>query len=231
MRKSLLVMSLSAVLCGMSLGSAYGQYANEIEAMRQENARLRLAFSETEKGFQEQYQKVVAHVNSLQDIMVQMQATVAECKKRTADDGAKPQNPAEIAALRQQIQAVQAENTALRQEVASALNKLRQMIDAESRQRQAGMQKLVDVVAGSGAATQSTPRTAPVQPTVAAGADTAGGDSGGGTEFYEYTVQKGATLGVIAKAYKVSIEDIRKANKLSKADMLRVGQKLLIPKK
>jgi len=48
--------------------------------------------------------------------------------------------------------------------------------------------------------------------------------------FYEYTVQKGATLGAIAKAYKVSIADIKKTNNL-KNDFIRVGQKLLIPKK
>lgn len=48
--------------------------------------------------------------------------------------------------------------------------------------------------------------------------------------FYEYTVQPGATLGAIAKAYKVSVSDIKKANKL-KSDFIRVGQKLYIPKK
>lgn len=49
-------------------------------------------------------------------------------------------------------------------------------------------------------------------------------------EFYEYTVQQGATLGAIARAYKVTVSDIKKANKL-KSDMIRVGQKLYIPKK
>ena len=48
--------------------------------------------------------------------------------------------------------------------------------------------------------------------------------------FYLYTVQPGATLGAIAKAYKVSVADIKKANKL-KSDFIRVGQKLYIPKK
>jgi len=49
-------------------------------------------------------------------------------------------------------------------------------------------------------------------------------------EFYEYTVEQGATLIAIAKAYKVSVADIKKANRL-KSDNIRVGQKLLIPKK
>ena len=48
-------------------------------------------------------------------------------------------------------------------------------------------------------------------------------------EFYEYTVQPGATLGAIARAYKVSVDEIRKANKLN-GDIIRVGEKLYIPK-
>ncbi|MCP4177409.1 MAG: LysM peptidoglycan-binding domain-containing protein [bacterium] len=48
--------------------------------------------------------------------------------------------------------------------------------------------------------------------------------------FYQYKVQPGATLSAIAKAYKVSVNSIRKANKLDN-DMIRVGQTLYIPKK
>ena len=49
-------------------------------------------------------------------------------------------------------------------------------------------------------------------------------------DHYEYTVQKGATLSIIAAAYKVSVDDIRKANNL-KNDVIREGQKLIIPVK
>ena len=45
-----------------------------------------------------------------------------------------------------------------------------------------------------------------------------------------YEVQKGATLYVIAQAYGVTVQDIRKANNL-KSDMLQIGQKLKIPRK
>jgi LysM repeat protein len=49
-------------------------------------------------------------------------------------------------------------------------------------------------------------------------------------EFYEYTVEAGATLGAIARAYKVSVSAIKRANKLT-SDNIRIGQKLYIPKK
>ena len=45
-----------------------------------------------------------------------------------------------------------------------------------------------------------------------------------------YEVQQGATLSVIATAYGVTVQDIKKANNL-KSDMLQVGQKLKIPRK
>ncbi len=57
--------------------------------------------------------------------------------------------------------------------------------------------------------------------------------SAGGTaatgKFYVYKVQEGATLTTIAKAYKVSVESIKKSNKL-KDNTISVGQALYIPK-
>ena len=49
-------------------------------------------------------------------------------------------------------------------------------------------------------------------------------------EYDIYEVQKGATLSVIAKAYEVTVQDIKKANNL-KSDVLQIGQKLKIPRK
>ena len=49
-------------------------------------------------------------------------------------------------------------------------------------------------------------------------------------EYDIYEVQKGATLYVIAQAYGVTVQDIRKANNL-KTDVLQIGQKLKIPRK
>ena len=46
-----------------------------------------------------------------------------------------------------------------------------------------------------------------------------------------YEVQKGATLSVIAKAYDVTVDDIKQANHLNSGDALQPGQRLIIPKK
>jgi LysM repeat protein len=65
--------------------------------------------------------------------------------------------------------------------------------------------------------TVSTPTPAPKSPAVV-------------EEGVEHTVSKGETLLAIAKAYGVTMKQIREANKLN-TDSLKVGQKLFIPQK
>jgi len=48
------------------------------------------------------------------------------------------------------------------------------------------------------------------------------------TEYVEHIVEKGTTLNALAKAYHVSVNDIKKANKLKNNNIYQ-GQKLLIP--
>lgn len=50
------------------------------------------------------------------------------------------------------------------------------------------------------------------------------------TEYEEYIVQRGATLTAISKAYGVSVDAIKKANNKT-SDVLRIGEKLKIPRK
>lgn len=52
----------------------------------------------------------------------------------------------------------------------------------------------------------------------------------GGGEFYVHTVEPGSTLNAIAKAYGVTVSEIKTANGMAN-DLIRVGQKLYIPKK
>lgn len=116
---------------------------------------------------------------------------------------------AAIIDMQKKIQSLSQSNQALAQEISTI--KRQMTADAETRSAQLGkLEKLTrEAIA--------TPPPAPVaQP------------SGPAVDCVEYVVQAGATLSAIAKAYNVSVEDIRKTNKLSN-DNLRVGQKLLIP--
>jgi len=117
----------------------------------------------------------------------------------------------QVAALERRIQALSSEVESLKQQLA-----------LERQARQADMDRLLQQVAKETAAA------------IRSAAPPAGGGRSSGPatagEFYEYTVEPGATLSAIAKAYGVSIDSIRKANRM-KDDNIRVGQKLYVPKK
>lgn len=119
------------------------------------------------------------------------------------------------------------ENAALKRQVANLeqnVATLTKALAAETNNRQAETKQLLKDVAQQTTAYIKSRNAARQQQ----GRRTGGPATKG--NFYEYTVQPGATLGAIAKAYKVSVSDIKKANKL-KSDFIRVGQKLYIPKK
>lgn len=65
--------------------------------------------------------------------------------------------------------------------------------------------------------------------TVAASPRPSGRAAGGAQVGYEHEVKSGETLSEIARAYKVKVDAIVKANNLKTADAIRVGQKLFIP--
>ena len=53
----------------------------------------------------------------------------------------------------------------------------------------------------------------------------------GSVREVSYTVKKGESLGLIAKRFGVSSSDLAMINKISRPDLIRVGQKLTIPLK
>ncbi len=146
-----------------------------------------------------------------------------------------------IGQLHSDVQAVAAENDALKSQIAQLKNDLAASRDTNS-QYQKDIQRLddlvkkldssreqdrkviVDEVSGeisrlSKKLSNSTPppsRSKTSAPRVEQGV--------------EHVVGKGDTLNAIAKAYGVTVRQIREANKLTKDD-LKVGQKLFIPKK
>ncbi len=117
-----------------------------------------------------------------------------------------------VIALERKIASLQEANQKLLNEI--AVVKRQSAADADAREAQ---MKTISSKIDSLAAMISAAQAMPVP---ASGAD----------DYLIYEVQKGATLSVIAKAYEVTVQDIKKANNL-KSDMLQVGQKLKIPKK
>jgi len=114
--------------------------------------------------------------------------------------------------LERKLASLQDTNQKLLNEVAA----LKRQAAADADAREAQMKTLISQIDKLA----STPAPTIVAPTPVSTAD----------DYDIYEVQKGATLSVIAKAYGVTIQDIRKANNL-KSDVLQIGQKLKIPRK
>lgn len=127
--------------------------------------------------------------------------------------------------LNKQVALLNRKATALEQ----ANRQLTLQLKNEKITRQNEMDKLLQSVAKETADAINTMRTQSRRQTTPTRTKSTSGPAMPG-EFYEYTVEQGATLSVIARAYKVSVADIKKANRL-KSDIIRVGQKLYIPKK
>ena len=89
------------------------------------------------------------------------------------------------------------------------MTRLKRQIAADAEVREAQLEKIADRLTRSQVPDASS-------------------SAGAMQEYVEYTVQPGATLSAISKAYGVSISDIKKANNMS-SDVLRIGQKLKIP--
>lgn len=129
----------------------------------------------------------------------------------------------QISTLNQNIQILDQKNQNLAKEVVS----LRQALNTEKRERQAALDGIVNQIGKelNKAIAAVPPPPPPPKETV----DSKGGPPGPGT-FIKYEVQPGATLNAIAQAYGVTVEEIKKANKL-KSDTLKAGQIIYIPKK
>ena len=113
--------------------------------------------------------------------------------------------------LERKLAALQETNQKLLSEIAAVKRQSAADADAREAQMKAILSKIDKLAATPAPVTVPTPvSTAP--------------------EYDIYEVQKGATLSVIATAYGVTVQDIKKANNL-KSDMLQIGQKLKIPRK
>ncbi len=115
----------------------------------------------------------------------------------------------ELAGLKDSISKLQAENSTLK-------NQLSVVKSNAEKEREALLTEIGKIISEGGGGSTATAS----QP----------------SEGYEHVVQKGQSLWAIANAFqkqgvKVTVDDIRRANKLKEGAFLKVGQKLFIPKK
>jgi LysM repeat protein len=99
------------------------------------------------------------------------------------------------------------------------ISNLQQQLGAEKQERQTTINRMIDQISKEVS-----------KASVPAPSSTATGPVGTG-EFYEHKIESGATLGTIAKAYGVTVQEIMTANRMKKDASLRVGQTLYVPKK
>jgi LysM repeat protein len=105
---------------------------------------------------------------------------------------------------------------------ASDLQTLQARIDALDAARQKDKQAIIDQLAKELASLNMPRSGGKTVPATTGGSPTAEGK--------EHVVTKGETLTTIAKAYGVSVDDLKQANNISNPNELKVGQKLVIPK-
>jgi LysM repeat protein len=163
--------------------------------------------------------RVVGDVQALQVNYERLQQQTASLQQQlhAAASGGGGVSPAVISQLDQRISAIDA---ARKRDNEVIINQ----VTAE-------IQKLGGSAAGvSRRASSPAPTPAARVPSGKRVASTPGAAGAGGEQGYEHVVEKGQYLSTIAKAYGVTVDEIKKANNL-KNDTLRVGQKLFIPKR
>ncbi|MBN2640889.1 MAG: LysM peptidoglycan-binding domain-containing protein [Victivallales bacterium] len=176
-------------------------------ALSREVNNLRLSQQETEKMIMEQLKRVNAFLVQVQE----NQTTLVD----------------HITSLNKIIAELQRENSMLK----NRLETLETAIAEETKARQAAMDRFATEVARQTANVKASATASPT-PAATPAASNSSSDTVpvGSGEFYEYIVERGATLSAISKAYGVSIKDIVDANRLKNHNIF-AGQKLYIPVK
>lgn len=119
--------------------------------------------------------------------------------------------------------ALRAEIEALRAEVAELKASIRREQDAMRREIVADLAKRISSL------TPPPPPPAPVQQRAVASSRQASPPPAEIGPHYEYVVEKGQTLSLIAEGFGTTVSKILAANPGLKPNLLRVGQKLIIP--
>lgn len=175
------------------------------EQRRMRELRRQLASSkENEKKYQDDLSKLSGRMNNLQGEYSSVVDRLNRLQNRLNGNQRKNQ------VMEKEIQTLKKEIVNERQARKDDINKL---LDQFSKQTADAFNKIAKMQSES-----MTQQAAPK-----------GSGPAGKGDFYVHTVDKGQTLSAIAAAYKVRVKDILRANRM-KNTMIRVGQKLYIPK-
>jgi LysM repeat protein len=155
-------------------------------------------------------------VNDLSLRVEQLEHDSAELKARVDSAG----RPRDGVTAEQLNGAVANLNASIKAAVESSRTEVLQTVAAQMESLAKQTNKALDSLARNTAAAQ----VAPSAPAPAAKPDDAGAAPGGG-----YTVQKGDSVGLIAKRTGARVQDIVEANKLTDPSKIQVGQVLIIP--
>lgn len=144
----------------------------------------------------------------------------------------------DVDSLKDQVAKLQEANISLQQQIADLKSAIQKSEEARAKEREVLLTKVGDLIAANKPPPAPEPKKEPKvkEPTASApGSPDASTEHESQHGFY-HTVEKGETLSVIAAAYndhgiKVTVDDIRKANNLNANSVLKIGQKIFIPKK
>ena len=187
------------------LRQARQQDSRKLQILQQQLAKSRASLHQAVKLYEEETARMNEKLNALQNRCNALTKTINTMQQSNAVNQRKNQViERDIQILKQQIVA---EQTARKKD-------LKQLMDQVSAQTASAINRIIEA--------QNRARTTARKPK-------SSGPVGKG-EFIVHTVQKGHTLGAIAAAYHVSIEQIKRANRM-KSNVIRIGQKLYIPKK
>lgn len=139
----------------------------------------------------------------------------------------------EVASVKEQLTKLQEASNAQQQQIDTLLAALQKSEEARAKEREVLLSKVGEMISTATPKTTSveTPKREAIEKESSTTSTTATAEKG-----YSHIVEKGETLSMIAAAYsekgvKVTVDDLRKANHLGSKDVLKVGQKLFIPKK
>jgi len=165
----------------------------------------------------------MATINQNLNVLVQERQTLANQVDATRQENAAL--GAQVKHLTERLDLVEQQFGAMDATYKRKLQELQQAIANEGKTRETVTKEMTHAFSEeiANTATQLQDQQRQLLKAYAAGSSAAANAQG------EYVVQKGDTLGAIARAFKVTAESLQKANKLSGAT-IRIGQKLVIPK-